>query len=74
MTYNHGDYVTVYDRNGHLQCKGRITGVNHVNPQFYDVRPEKEFGTANFFQIPAARIHKAYVPVDESPKNIDDKL
>lgn len=61
MTHHHGEYVTIYDKNGNMEARGRIVGITHSNPAWYDIAPDKEFSLASrLCGIPAARIRRAY--------------
>ena len=66
-----GDYVSVYDRNGRFDCRGKITGRYRSNPMMYDVLTD---GGDSLRAIPDARL-RIYIPVkDEEPKHIRDEV
>lgn len=77
MSINHGDHVSVYDKNGNFELKGRIVGIYGLSPDFFDVQPNKEFSMAKrLCGIPSARIRKHYVAphmVDARPKHSMDE-
>ncbi len=75
MTIEHGSYVTVYDRNGNLETRGHIVGINRSNPPYYDVQPMRDFTMAKRINgIPAALIRKVYGPSRfVEPKHIYDE-
>lgn len=76
MTFYHGDFVTVYDRNGNVECRGKIVGITMSNPQYYDIAPCQEFSMARrMCSIPASRVRKAYSqPVLAEPMHVLDHL
>lgn len=76
MTYNHGDYVTVYDCHGRVQNRGNIAGITHSNPPFFDIDPRNELSMSHrVCGVPASRIRKAYsIPIDSEPKRIKDEI
>lgn len=68
---NHGDSVSVYDRHGNFDGRGKITGIYRCTPTLYDVIMDD--GDC-LWALPDARL-KAYLPVpDEEPKNIKDEI
>ncbi len=70
MTYNHGDRVTVYDRHGNVECRGKIAGRHQIvgGDTIYDIQPDREFSmTARKCGIPAARIRRAGAPPAVAP-------
>lgn len=68
---NHGDSVSVYDRHGNFDGRGKITGIYRCTPTLYDVIMDD--GDC-LRALPDARL-KAYLPVpDEEPKNIRDEV
>lgn len=60
---NHGDHVSVYDRNGNFECRGKIVGRYGLNIDRYDIQPDKQFSLASrICGIPAARVRKVGIP------------
>ncbi len=72
MTYNHNDYVTVYDRNGNMECRGKIKGVHQIvgGSIIYDIDPDYELSlSARLCGIAASRVRRAYsVPKESQAK------